>query len=201
MSAYDYQLGRREVETGIADTFEAEFPMVTGRPVEILSHGESPDRIARIDGIETGLELTAIQAASAEDMVAEIHRLAVKKHESYERRGIFLDRPLVLLGHLSWPALGTKERENLSMAACYEAMSKYPALYDVWEEVAHMVDPSEFSGFGFSEVWLMDDGFKYSSRRDPRCPADFFCFSPDSRVGFWERERKRRPYWGFLLGR
>ena len=40
--------------------------MVIGRPVEILSHGESPDRIARIDGIETGLELIAIQAASAE---------------------------------------------------------------------------------------------------------------------------------------
>src|SRR5215472_8138953 len=33
MSAYDYQLGRREVETAIADTFEQEFPMVTGRSV------------------------------------------------------------------------------------------------------------------------------------------------------------------------
>jgi|ERR1051326_597931 hypothetical protein len=201
MSAYDYQLGRREVETGVADTFEAEFPMVTGRPVEILSCGESPDRITRIDGIETGLELTAIQASSAEDMVFEMHRLARKKHETYERRGIFIDRPLILLGHLSWPALSTKERECLSMETCYEAMAKYPALYDVWEEVDQMVDTSDFSGFGFSEIWLMDDGFKYSSRRDPRSPADFFCFSPDGRVGFWERERKRRPYWNLILGR
>lgn len=201
MSAYDYQLGRREVETAIADTFEQEFPMVTGRSVEILSHGESPDRIALIDGIETGLELTAIQAACAEDMVTEMHRLANKKHLSYERRRIFVNRPLILLGHLSWPALSTKERESLSMAVMYEAMEKYPALYDVWDEVDQIVDPRDFSTFGFSEIWLIDDGFKYSSRRDPRCPADFFCFSPDNRVGFWERERKRRPYWGFLLGR
>ncbi len=154
-----------------------------------------------IDGIEAGLELTAIQAACAEDIVTEMHRLARKKHESYERRGIFLDRPLVLLGHLSWPALSTKERESLTMEACYEAMAKYPALYDVWEEVDQMFDPSDFSGFGFCEIWLMDDGFKYSSRRDPRSPADFFCFSPDNRAGFWEQERKRRRYWNFILGR
>jgi hypothetical protein len=33
-------------------------------------------------------------------------------------------------------------------------------------------------GRGFSEIWLMDDGMKYTSRRDPRAPADFFCFAP-----------------------
>jgi hypothetical protein len=52
MSAYDYQLCRREVEAGVADTFEAEFSMVTGRPVETLSRGESPDRIVMIDAFD-----------------------------------------------------------------------------------------------------------------------------------------------------
>ena len=45
--AYDNALGLRESETIHADTFEAEFPVITGRTVEILSHGESPDPIAR----------------------------------------------------------------------------------------------------------------------------------------------------------
>jgi hypothetical protein len=53
-------------------------------------------------------------------------------------------------------------------------------------------------GFGFSEIWLMDDGSKYTSRRYPRAPADFFCFTPSEKVGFWEGERKRRPYCGLI---
>ena len=70
--------------------FEAEFPVVTGRPVEILSHGETPDRIALIDGVETGVELTAIDAGSADGILDEIIRLAGQKHESYLRRGILV---------------------------------------------------------------------------------------------------------------
>jgi hypothetical protein len=34
--------------------------------------------------------------------------------------------------------------------------------------------------------------------RDPRMPADFFCFAPTEKSGFWERERKRRPYSGLV---
>jgi hypothetical protein len=47
---YDDALGLRESETAIAGAFEAEFPLVTGRPMEILSQGESPDRIVLIGG-------------------------------------------------------------------------------------------------------------------------------------------------------
>jgi hypothetical protein len=82
------------------------------------------------------------------------------------------------------------------MEATYEAMATYPGLWDVWEEVADMYVPSDFDGFGFSEIWLMDDGMKYTSRRDPRAPADFFCFAPSPQGGFWELERKRRPLTG-----
>ncbi len=180
--SYEDALDRREVETGVADTFEAEFPMITGRTVKILSAGESPDRVALIEGIETGVELTFIKAGSADHIIAEVLRLASQKHESYERRGIFDTRPVILLGHLDWPA---KDVEG-------------PALYDVHEELAELVVPSDFDGFGFSEIWLMDDGPKYTSRRDPRMPADFSCFAPAGKIGFWEREGKRRPYWGLV---
>ncbi len=180
--AYEDAVGGREVETGVADTFEAEFPVITGRTVKILSAGESPDRIALIDGIETGVELTLIKAGSADHIIAELLRLASQKHESYDRRGIFDTRPVILLGHLDWP---TKDVEG-------------PAQYDVHEELAELIVPSDFDGFGFTEIWLMDDGPRYTSRRDPRTPADFFCFAPTEKIGFWECERKRRPYWGLV---
>ena len=44
--AYDDALGRREVETSVADSFEAEFSVVTSQTAEIMSVGESPDRVA-----------------------------------------------------------------------------------------------------------------------------------------------------------
>jgi hypothetical protein len=180
-SAYDFALGKREGETAAVDTFEAEFPVVTGRTVEVLSCGESPDRIALVDGIEVGVELTDIKAGCADDIVLELLRLAGKKHESYERRAIFDARPILLLGHLDWPA---KDVEG-------------PALYDVHKELGDLFVPSDFDGLGFSEIWLIDNGPKYTSRRDPRMPADFYCFAPRAQLGFWERERKRRPYWEF----
>ncbi len=178
----DYALGRREVETSIAETFESEFPAVTGRTVKILSVGEAPDRLVLIDGIETGLELTAVKAGSPDDVISEMLRLARQKHESYDRRGIFVRQSLILLGHLDWPAMDVEG----------------PALYDLHEEITALAVLSDFGCFGFSEIWLMDEGLKYTSRRDPRAPADFFCFAPEEQFGFWERERKRRPYWGLV---
>ena len=147
-----------------------------------MSAGESPDRVALIDKIETGVELTSIKAGSADHIIAEVLRLASQKHDSYKRRNIFDTRPIILLGDLDWPA---KDVEG-------------PALYDVHEELAELIVPSDFAHFGFSEIWLMDEGPKYTVRSDPRTPADFFCFAPAEKIGFWERERKRRPYWGLV---
>ncbi len=201
MSSDDYVIGKRMCEDMTAEAFKSNFPKVTGRTVEIVGVEDPPDVIALIDGVETGLELTAIMAAGAEDIVLGMHRLAKQKHEKYDRRALFGVRPMILLGHLTWPAIGTKERESLTMEAMYQAMATYPALWNVWEEVDGMYDPSDFDGFGFSEVWLMDDGMKHTSRRDPRAPADFFCFAPSEQGGFWELERKRRPpYWHLYAG-
>jgi hypothetical protein len=178
--AYDRALGLRESEAATADTFEAEFPIVTDRRVRLIeSMGDPPDRIALMDGIETGVELTAIHAGSAEDIICEILRLAQQKHSSYVRRHLFDAGPIILLGHLDWPS---REVEG-------------PALYDMRQDLAKLTTPHNFDSFGFSEIWLMDAGTKYTSRRDPRAPADFFCFAPTESAGFWRRERKRRPYW------
>jgi hypothetical protein len=167
--SYSDALGLREVETDMADTFEAEFPVVTGRAVRILSTGptgDAPDRIALIDGIETGLELTAVKSDGAEQVIEELLRLARKKHESYERRGIFKPRPTMLLADLGWPTLDIEGA----------------ALYDVRDDLVDEVCASDFSAFGFSETWLMDDGPKYTSRADPRASADLFCFAPADKV-------------------
>lgn len=180
--AYDNALGLREVETGVSDTFEEEFPIVTGRPVKILSAGESPDRVMLVDGIETGVELTSIKAGSACEIISEVLRLARQKNDSYERCALFDTRPIFLLGHLDWPS---KEVEG-------------PALYDVQEELTELIVPDDFVSFRFSEIWLMDAGSKYTSRQDSRMPADFFCFAPTEKSGFWERERKRKAYWGLV---
>jgi hypothetical protein len=93
--------------------------------------------------------LTAIHAGSADDIVDEMFRLSGQKHESYERRGIFAGSPIILLGHLSWPA---RDVEG-------------PALYDVYKELEHLVVASDFEEFGFTEIWLMDYGPQYTSRR------------------------------------
>jgi hypothetical protein len=179
----DYEYGRHLSETDVAERFESEFPAVTGRTVEILEDGEAPDRIALIDGVTTGIELTAIKAGNAGDIVYEIGRLANKKHASYDRRRIFEGPPIILLGHLDWPAIDVEG----------------VALYDVYIELKYLFDVGDFEGLGFSEIWLMDAGIKYSSRKHRRYPADFYCFFPDDNIGFWEHERKRSPYWARLI--
>lgn len=71
-------------------------------------------------------------------------------------------------------------------------------MYDIYQELGEITYPRAFAQFAFSEIWLMDSGPKYTSRTDPRTPADFFCFAPDEGQGFWERQRKRKPYWSMV---
>jgi hypothetical protein len=184
MSGYDSLLGRRESEASVADVFEAEFPIVMGRSVKIIERGESPDYVAMIDDIETGLELTAIHAGDAETILDEINRISAKKGTSYRLRNLFA-RPIILLGDLDWPAPDT---EGTSLFECHS-------------DLTELIDANKFDSYGFSEVWLMDAGYKFSSRSDSRSPADFFCFAPANYFGFHQRERKRRPYWGLIRDR
>jgi hypothetical protein len=183
ISSDDY--GKRISEEMTSEIFESEFPRVTDRSVEVLSHGEAsqaPDCVAMIDGVEMGVELTAIHAADAGDVVAEVYRLSQKKSASYIPRGIF-SRPIILLCTLDWPS---RDVEG-------------PALYDIYPDIEEMTVPDDFNALGFTEIWLMDAGVTYTSRKDPRCPADFFCFWPADKFGFWDRARRRRPYWARMV--
>lgn len=45
------------------ESFVSSFPRVTGRLVEVIGQGESPDFVALVEGVETGIELTEIRAA------------------------------------------------------------------------------------------------------------------------------------------
>ena len=184
MSGYNSLLGQREVEEFVADTFEAEFPAVTQRSVKIIGRDLSPDYVALIDGVETGLELTEIHAGDAETALSEIERLSRKKGLSYQRRGLFA-RPTILLGDLDWPS---PDDEGAS-------------LFDFHDELNALIDTIVFNSYGFSEIWLMDAGYKYSSRRDPRAPADFYCLAPSADFGFYQCERKRRAYWSLFQDR
>jgi hypothetical protein len=103
-------LGLRECETNDAETFGAEFPAVTRRTVKILDcSGDPPDRMALIDGIVTGVELTSAHTATAEDIVEEVLRLVKQKHESYKPRGIFNNGPVLLLFRLSSQIRGSRD--------------------------------------------------------------------------------------------
>jgi hypothetical protein len=180
MSSEDY--GKRISEEMTSEIFESEFPRVTDRSVEVLSHGQAPDCTALMGGVEMGVELTAIHAADAGGVVAEVYRLSQKKSASYIPRGIF-SRPITLLCKLDWP--------------CRDVEG--PALYDIYPDIEELTVPDGFDALGFTEIWLMDAGDKYTSRKDPRCPADFFCFWPADKFGFWGRPRKRRPYWAWTV--
>ena len=91
-------------------------PSRAGRST-ILSAGDSPDRIALIDGIETGVELTAIHSDGADHIVDEAFAFgAAKASVSYEMRGIFDGRPIILLGRLSRPLPASKARCSTTCA-------------------------------------------------------------------------------------
>jgi hypothetical protein len=59
----DVDYGKKLVEQMIMESFVSSFPRVTGRLVEVIGQGESPDFVALVEGVETGIELTEIRAA------------------------------------------------------------------------------------------------------------------------------------------
>jgi hypothetical protein len=79
MNGYDALLARREVEDSVADVFEAEFLVVTGRSVEIVGRGESPDYEVLIDDVKTGLELTAIMPVMQKQSWLKCDHLQAKR--------------------------------------------------------------------------------------------------------------------------
>jgi hypothetical protein len=164
---YDKELGKREVETGVFEHILAAFSDVIGWNVTDEWEGDaeqvegSPDRIIGLDGKAFGIELTEIQdAENAEGYVDEAYRIAAKKSESYLRRGLFRF-PIALIMY-----------------------SYDPPLFDMRERLAAAIFQGDFEGLGFVEIWAVDFSDAYNSGRDPRRPADLFCFKPADQFGF-----------------
>jgi hypothetical protein len=132
----------------------------------------SPDRIIGLDGKAFGMELREIRdTEDVESYIDEACRIAAKKSESYSRRGLFRF-PIALIIY------------------SYDA-----PLFDMQERLAAMVFQEDFEGLGFAEIWAVDFSDAYYSGRDPRRPADLFCFKPTAQFGFYRGgAQDRKPF-------
>jgi hypothetical protein len=165
--SYDKELGKREIETDILEQILDTFSGVIGWNVTDEWDGEaekvegSPDHIIGLDGKPFGIELTEVRdAEDAESYFDEAYRIAAKKSESYSRRGLFTF-PITLIMY-----------------------SYHPPLFDFRKRLAATVPQEDFEVLGFSEIWTADFSDAYYSVRDPRRPADLFCFKPTTHFGF-----------------
>jgi hypothetical protein len=164
---YDKELGKREVEDGVLIQVLDAFSIAAGWNLTGDWEGEaeqvegSPDAIVGRDGKPFGVELTEIRdAEDAESYIAEAYRLAEQKSASYSRRGLF-KFPIAL------------------------AMYSYsPPLFDLRKRLAQTVYRPDFDALGFVEIRAVDFSDAYYSARDPRRPADMFCFKPATQFGF-----------------
>ena len=51
-------------------------------------------------------------------------------------------------------------------------------LFDIRRSLAGAIYQGDFEELGFAEIWAVDFSDGYYSPRDPRRPADLFCFKP-----------------------
>ena len=81
----DSDHGKQMAEEMMMEPFLDSYPRLTGRTVEIISQGESPDFLALIDGRETGIELTKIHAETPDDYLDEFRQDGSSAHGSESR--------------------------------------------------------------------------------------------------------------------
>lgn len=155
------------------------FPRITGRSVaddgtEALPQVEgSPDFVVSLDGVPTGIEISEVRGTSdAWSYYEEASRISWKKHESYERRGLFRN-PIILILY-----------------------SSSPPLFEIERELAFFAAHGDFDAYGFQEMWTTDFSDEYYSAQDPRRPADMFCFKPRRWFGFHRIGGDDRKPWG-----
>jgi len=175
----DSEIGKREIETMVLDQVLDVLPLITGRTVsdewddtDATQIDGSPDCVIGLDGHALGIELTEIRnAGDACDYAAEAYRLASKKSESYQRRGLFRF-PIALVMY-----------------------SSAPALFDIREPLKGAFEQADFDALGFSEIWAVDFSDAYYNPRDPGRLADTFCFKPVEWFGFYRTgHTDRKPY-------
>jgi len=158
----DTDIGKRISEETALEPFFESFPLITGRTIEIVGNGESPDFEIKIDDAPFGLEVTEIRDYDEEnDYLVEVYRIAERKDKSYKRRKIFEKYSIVLL--------------------CFSDCFPF---FDARRALERAVFWSDFDALSFSEIWLMDLADEYYSARDPRRPADLFGLKPERWRGY-----------------
>ena len=153
---------KKEVESELLDAFVDSYNLITGRLIDEIESSESPDFLAMIDGQHSGVEVAELRVDSKRepyDYIAEAWRIAEKKHNSYDKRGLF-SIPIMLVLFIS----------------------AHP-LYEFYKYISDL-PLEDFDDLGFSEVWFADLSEEYFSFRDPRRPADLFGISPEEWRGF-----------------
>jgi hypothetical protein len=174
----DAELGKRQVECDILAQVLDAFSTVLGCNITDDWEGDaeqvegSPDAIIGLDGKPFGVELTEIRdVEDADGYVDEAYRIAEKKSASYSRRGLF-KFPIAL--------------------AIY---SYSPPLFDIKTRLAETAYQPDFEALGFAGIWALDLSDAYYSARDPRRPADVFCFKPATCFGFLRfGNQDRKPF-------
>ena len=174
----DHERGKQMVEETMLERLLEPISFVTGRTLtEEGADGfarveGSPDFVVGFDGRPFGIELAEVRDVS--DSVAyygEALRLACKKSESYERRGLFAN-PIGLVMY-----------------------ADDPPLFEIRNELEAIGAQMDFEQLGFAEVWAVDFSDAYFSHRDPRRPADLFCFKPRTTFGFHRiGQHDRKPF-------
>jgi hypothetical protein len=162
MASYsDKEAGKREVEDMVLDQVLESFPIITGCRLTDEWEGNavrvegSPDYIIGLEGKPFGIELSEIRGTDdAYSYVEEAYGIALKKEESYSRRGLF-KFPIALMFH-----------------------STNPPLFELRQSLVKATYQPDFEQLGFAEVWAVDFSDAYYSPFDPRRRPDMFCFKP-----------------------
>lgn len=173
----DKERGKRMVEEialeNVLDTFAA----ITERAVTDEGNDGfsqvdgSPDFIFGFDGKPLGIEIAEVRGATdAYAYFDEVSAIAWKKHESYERRGLFKN-PIALLLY-----------------------SSEPPLFEIRNALKSLAEQEVFDDLGFVELWTADLSDAYFTPGHPLRVPDMFCMKPAKWFGFHRIGPDRKPF-------
>ncbi len=173
----DKDSGKRMVEEMALENVIETFAEITGRALtdegsDGFSQVEnSPDFILRFDGKPLGIELAEVRGTTdAESYLDEVSGIAWKKHDSYERRGLFKN-PIVLLLY-----------------------SIAPPLFDMSNALIYLAEQRDFDQVGFVVLWTADLSDAYITPGHPLRVPDMFCMKPAKWFGFHRIGPDRKPF-------
>jgi hypothetical protein len=173
----DKERGMRMVEETALENIIDTFAAITDRTLtdegsNSFSQVEgSPDFILGLDGKPLGIEIAEVRGTKdAEAYFDEVSGIAWKKHETYERRGLFKNPTALLL------------------------YSSEPPLFDMRNALNCLAEQEVFDALGFVELWTADLSDDYFTPGRPLRVPDMFCMKPTRWWGFHRIGPDRKPF-------